>query len=350
MATLIAISKSPSRVVRTAVDRIAREERISASAIRARAYGDMTPGSAYRAGSAFATCARIAATVVDAGLIGGALGIRETFAALAGRQGISNVSLRAGTNGPLLSGIIVTRSTYRVHATRVWFAKIRWRKWSAPDKRISRHVARTAANGSNVAKFTVGVDAANSVAWVQTFLIEAGRFASRTVRMMRTFRATGRQRITLPVIRTGAHRAMSYDLAVGILAAFARAFAFECCAAGQMIRTVAVALALVTATDQRRTPITRQARAHRNVVDNLAARILSARTRFARGLRIGMAEREGISGIIRRTRTRRHVISGLTDRVGTAKSCARVDAPIIHACFASYAILVDQALDANALS
>lgn len=67
------------------------------------------------------------------------------------------------------------------------------------------------------------------------------------------------------------------DVAIGVVAALvAGALASEGGGAGQVIGAVRVALAFVPTADQRRSLVTRQARAHRHLIHHLALGIVAA--------------------------------------------------------------------------
>lgn len=76
---------------------------------------------------------------------------------------------------------------------------------------------------------------------------------------------------------------MINDIALGVLAALARVLAPERRRAREMVRALAVALALVTTPGQGRAPVTRQASADRHLVDHLALGVLPARAGLAGG-------------------------------------------------------------------
>lgn len=79
---------------------------------------------------------------------------------------------------------------------------------------------------------------------------------------------------------------MVHDLAFRVLSAFAGALASERRRTSEMLRALAIVLALVTTPSQRRTSVTLQTSADWHLVDHLALCILSARTWFASGFYI----------------------------------------------------------------
>lgn len=86
--------------------------------------------------------------------------------------------------------------------------------------------------------------------------------------------------------RAGAFRLVMDNLALRVLAALARALASVRRRARKMLRTLAVALALVTTPGQGRASVTRQTRADWYLVDHLALGVPSAWARLTGGFYI----------------------------------------------------------------
>lgn len=111
----------------------------------------MTSGRARGTRAAFVAGARVAAREIDTRPIVGAFTVGEALPTLAARQSVTDVAGGTCTHRPLLPGIVVARRANRVGAAGVRLAKVAWFEQSAADERITGHMFRATANGSDAA-------------------------------------------------------------------------------------------------------------------------------------------------------------------------------------------------------
>lgn len=109
---------------RSRLDGVAGEEGVAPVAVVAGADGNVPPGGAAGVHAALATGAGVLAGEVDAGPVVRALGVGGALASTAAGQGVAEVAVGTGADGPLLAGVVVARAALGVLAAGVRRAEV----------------------------------------------------------------------------------------------------------------------------------------------------------------------------------------------------------------------------------
>jgi len=289
-------------------------------------YGKMATGVAIGIYAAFVD-AWVLAFVVDASLAIGTMAVVGTFSLETGSERIPRISVRTSTYRAFVVRTVETWFAMGIASTRIGLTKISWFERSTPDERISGHVSRARTNRGETSELAVGTGSTSSLARTLTNTVETCWSRAGAIDVSVTLGLAGRIGISEIVLGTLAHSSVVADgLAFGVFAALSqtRILTFEFYA-GLNWTTFGVAFALVSASCQWRTVVSRYTRTCGHLVSYLAMCVGSTRTRVAKFLRIkSSAGLNRISCVSSWTSTNRDPPSCFTIGVHSTSSYTRI--------------------------